>query len=446
MYINYVNNIPEYTVTQLNRSIKELLEDKFDYIKLIGESGPITVASSGHVYFSIKENDEVISCICWKGTYERLEMKLEEGTEYNFFGKVTSYSKFGRSVYQLIIDQIEYSGDGSILELIEKRKKDLENRGYFKESHKLTIPKFPKKIGILTSATGSVIHDIIHRIENRFPLTNLEVYPIPVQGKKTHTEIIEYLDLIEISQEKPDLIIFARGGGSLEEMMPFNEPELIKRVYDLNIPSISAIGHETDYTLLDLVCDLRAPTPTAAAELSVPNQIEVLKDLRNLQIDFSNNIKRKIVLPEKIILNFSNSMNFLSSRIYETEKILSKYVSDNLEAVKEYLSNLKNIIIKNYMKIIEFSPKQKIEITQNKIFSFSKNNQIYVKNKINSVSQNLNLLNRIILNSSIEKNLKKGYSILKSKKQLIKNIKTLKNVKEFSVKMYDGEILIKNKN
>jgi len=441
-----VNNIPEYTVTQLNRSIKELLEDKFDYIKLIGESGPITVASSGHVYFSIKENDEVISCICWKGTHERLEIKLEEGTEYNFFGKVTSYSKFGRSVYQLIIDQIEYSGDGSILELIEKRKKDLENRGYFKESHKLTIPKFPKKIGILTSATGSVIHDIIHRIENRFPLTNLEVYPIPVQGKKTHTEIIEYLDLIETAQKKPDLIIFARGGGSLEEMMPFNEPELIKRVYDLKIPSISAIGHETDYTLLDLVCDLRAPTPTAAAELSVPNQLEVLKDLKNLQIDFSNNIKHKIASPEKTILNFSSSMNFLSSRIYETENILSKCVSNYLEYIKEYLSKLNNVINKNYMKITEFSPKQKIEITQNKVLSISKNTQIYIKNKMNSANQNLTLLNRIILNSSIERNLKKGYSILKNNQQLIKNIKTLKNVSEFSVKMHDGEILIKNKN
>jgi len=446
MYINYVNNIPEYTVTQLNRSIKELLEDKFDYIKLIGESGPITVASSGHVYFSIKENDEVISCICWKGTHERLEIKLEEGTEYNFFGKVTSYSKFGRSVYQLIIDQIEYSGDGSILELIEKRKKDLESRGYFKDSHKLIIPKFPKKIGILTSATGSVIHDIIHRIENRFPLTNLEVYPIPVQGKKTHTEIIEYLDLIEISQEKPDLIIFARGGGSLEEMMPFNEPELIKRVYDLKIPSISAIGHETDYTLLDLVCDLRAPTPTAAAELSVPNQLEVLKDLKNLQIDFSNNIKHKIASPEKTILNFSSSMNFLSSRIYETENILSKCVSNYLEYIKEYLSKLNNVIYKNFMKITEFSPKQKIEITQNKVLSISKNTQIYIKNKMNSANQNLTLLNRIILNSSIERNLKKGYSILKNNQQLIKNIKTLKNVSEFSVKMHDGEILIKNKN
>ena len=446
MYINYVNNIPEYTVTQLNRSIKELLEDKFDYIKLIGESGPITVASSGHVYFSIKENDEVISCICWKGTHERLEIKLEEGTEYNFFGKVTSYSKFGRSVYQLIIDQIEYSGDGSILELIEKRKKDLENRGYFKESHKLTIPKFPKKIGILTSATGSVIHDIIHRIENRFPLTNLEVYPIPVQGKKTHTEIIEYLDLIETAQKKPDLIIFARGGGSLEEMMPFNEPDLIKRVYDLKIPSISAIGHETDYTLLDLVCDLRAPTPTAAAELSVPNQLEVLKDLKNLQIDFSNNIKNKIASPEKTILNFSSSMNFLSSRIYETENILSKCVSNYLEYIKEYLSKLNNVIYKNFMKITEFSPKQKIEITQNKVLSISKNSQIYIKNKINSANQNLTLLNRIILNSSIERNLKKGYSILKNNQQLIKNIKTLKNISEFSVKMHDGEILIKNKN
>jgi len=443
MYIKYVNNIPEYTVTQLNRSIKELLEEKFDYIKLIGESGPITVANSGHVYFSIKENDEVISCICWKGTHERLEINLEEGTEYNFFGKVTSYSKFGRSVYQLIIDQIEYSGDGSILKLIEKRKNDLENLGYFNESNKLIIPKYPEKIGILTSATGSVIHDIINRIKDRFPITHLEVYPIPVQGKKTHSEIIEYLDLIEKNNLKLDLIIFARGGGSLEEMMPFNETELIKRVYDLKIPSISAIGHETDYTLLDLVCDLRAPTPTAAAELSVPNQIEILKDLKKFQTDYLYDIKQKISLPEKIILNFSNSMNFLSGKIYEIENILSNYISSNLEIIKEYINNFRITVNKNYMKITEFSPKQKIEISQNKILSLAKDNQIFIKNKLNSINQNIYLLERIIQNSSVEKNLKKGYSILKYKKNLIKNLKTLKSVDEFRVKMHDGEILVK---
>ena len=232
-------------------------------------------------------------------------------------------------------------------------------------------------------------------------------------------------------------------GGSLEEMMPFNEPELIKRVYDLKIPSISAIGHETDYTLLDLVCDLRAPTPTAAAELSVPDKSEILKDLKNFQIDYFFNIKQKISLPEKVILNFSSSMNFLSSKIYETENTLSNYISNNLESIKENLNNLKIIVNENYMKITEYSPKQKIEITQNKIVSLAKNNQIFIKNKINSIHQNISLLKRIIQNSSVEKNLKKGYSILKYKQNLIKDLKTLKGVDEFSVKMHDGEILIK---
>jgi len=165
-----VNNIPEYTVTQLNRSIKNILEENFQYIKLVGESGSITIANSGHVYFSIKENDEVISCICWKGSYENLNLKIEEGTEYNFYGRITSYSKFGRSVYQLIVDDIEYSGDGSILKLIEERKKELSEKGLFDQTYKKTLPKFPKRIGVLTSSSGSVIHDIIHRIEDRFPI------------------------------------------------------------------------------------------------------------------------------------------------------------------------------------------------------------------------------------------------------------------------------------
>ncbi|MEK9886052.1 MAG: exodeoxyribonuclease VII large subunit, partial [Pelagibacteraceae bacterium] len=312
-YINYVNNIPEYTVTQLNHTIKNLLEQKFEYIKLVGEAGPITIANSGHVYFSIKENDEVISCICWKGSYERLEIKIEEGAEFSFFGRVTSFSKFGRSVYQLIVDQVEYSGAGSILKLIEERKKLLTEQGYFDNKNKLQLPKFPLKIGILTSASGSVIHDIIHRISQRFPITHLYLFPITVQGKNTHQEIIEYLDLIEsdTSQNliKPDLIIFARGGGSLEELMPFNDPDLIKRVFILKIPSISAIGHETDYTLLDLVCDLRAPTPSAAAELAVPDMNYLLNDLQEKRELLNNLINKKLSMPEKNLLNFKISIS-----------------------------------------------------------------------------------------------------------------------------------------
>ena len=192
-----MNNIPEYTVSQLNRSIKDLLEENFAYLKLVGETGSVTIAGSGHVYFSIKENDEVISCICWKGSYENLKIKIEEGTEYNFYGRITSYSKFGRSVYQLIIDQVEYSGTGSILKLIEDRKKELSSMGFFDDNIKKKLPKYPKLIGVLTSASGSVIHDIIHRISERFPITQIQVYPISVQGKNSHIEIIDFLDLIE---------------------------------------------------------------------------------------------------------------------------------------------------------------------------------------------------------------------------------------------------------
>ena len=332
-----MNNIPEYTVSQLNRSIKDLLEENYAYLKLVGETGSVTIASSGHVYFSIKENDEVISCICWKGSYENLQIKIEEGTEYNFYGRITSYSKFGRSVYQLIIDQIEYSGTGSILKLIEDRKKQLSSMGFFDDNKKKKLPKYPKSIGVLTSASGSVIHDIIHRISERFPITQIQVYPISVQGKNSHIEIIDFLDSIENHETKgllkPDLIIFARGGGSLEELMPFNEPDLIKRVFDLRIPNISAIGHETDYTLLDYVSDLRAPTPTAAAEIAVPDKNYLFNHLQDLQEKLNYSVQQRFIVIEQLLLKFKNSVNYFSNKIKDVESKLIIMNNENLETI-----------------------------------------------------------------------------------------------------------------
>ena len=440
-----MNNIQEFTVTQLNRSIKDLLEKNFDYIKLVGESGPVTIANSGHVYFSIKENDEVISCICWKGSFERLDLKIVEGTEYNFYGRVTSYSKFGRSVYQLIVDQVEYSGDGSILKLIEERKKELTNKGYFDEKNKISFPKYPKRIGVLTSSSGSVIHDIIHRIKDRFPLAQILLYPIPVQGKNSHIETIEYLDLIEdkSNNKKPDLIIFARGGGSLEEMMPFNEIDLIKRVFDLKIPSISAIGHETDYTLLDLVCDLRAPTPTAAAELAVPNQEQIATYLNEKKITLIELLKKKIRDPELFIIKFQSSISILSSKVYETEKKINNNLNTNLKLINNFFISKKDFIYKKIIKINDFSPKQKILMFNNKINSIQKNNKIFILNKLKILSKNIILLERILNSSSVDKNLKKGYAIIKKDKTLVKSIKFLKGLNQFSVIMNDGKILIK---
>ena len=442
-----MNNIPEYTVTQLNHSIKNLLEQNFEYIKLVGEAGPITIANSGHVYFSIKENDEVISCICWKGSYERLDIKIEEGTEFSFYGRVTSFSKFGRSVYQLIVDQVEYSGAGSILKLIEERKKILTEQGFFDLKNKLKLPKFPLKIGILTSATGSVIHDIIHRISERFPIAHLYLFPITVQGKNTHREIIEYLDLIENSSInnliKPDLIIFARGGGSLEELMPFNEPDLIKRVFSLKIPSISAIGHETDYTLLDLVCDLRAPTPSAAAELAVPDMNYLLNDLQEKRVLLNNLINKKLSMPEKNLLNFKISISTLLQKINLTDKYLTTFINKNLNTLSRQIYEKLNKSNNFHLLILKFSPISKINLIRDRINSNLINNKLIILNKFKLVSSKINLLIRIIKNSSLENNLKKGYAILKSNNSVIKNIKKLESLQIFTVVLKDGSTDIK---
>ena len=442
-----MNNIPEYTVTQLNHSIKNLLEQNFEYIKLVGEAGPITIANSGHVYFSIKENDEVISCICWKGSYERLDIKIEEGTEFIFYGRVTSFSKFGRSVYQLIVDQVEYSGAGSILKLIEERKKILTEKGFFDLKNKLKLPKFPLKIVILTSASGSVIHDIIHRISERFPIAHLYLFPITVQGKNTHREIIEYLDLIENNSInnliKPDLIIFARGGGSLEELMPFNEPDLIKRVFSLKIPSISAIGHETDYTLLDLVCDLRAPTPSAAAELSVPDMSYLLKDLNEKKTLFVNLINKKFSIPEKNLLNFKISISAHIQKINITEKYITTFNNKGLNILSRQIYEKLNKCNSFYLTVLKFNPLSKINLIQDKIKSNFNNNKLVILNKFKLLNNNINLLMRIIKNSSLENNLKKGYAILKSKGSIIKNIKKLETLQLFTVVLKDGSTDIK---
>jgi exodeoxyribonuclease VII large subunit len=444
-----VNNIPEYTVSQLNRSIKDLLEENFAYLKLVGETGSVTIAGSGHVYFSIKENDEVISCICWKGSYENLQIKIEEGTEYNFYGRITSYSKFGRSVYQLIIDQVEYSGTGSILKLIEDRKKELTSMGFFDDNIKKKLPKYPKLIGVLTSASGSVIHDIIHRISERFPITQIQVYPISVQGKNSHIEIIDFLDLIENHEIKellkPDLIIFARGGGSLEELMPFNEPDLIKRVFNLKIPNISAIGHETDYTLLDYVSDLRAPTPTAAAEIAVPDKNHLLNHIQDLQEKLNYSIEQRYILVEQLLLKFKNSVNYFSNKVKDIEGKLSKINNENLEIVSNSFYNKSNLFNDLIIRLQESSPKQKISEIQNKIQYINFNNKNFVMNKLKILSQKLYLLNKILNTTSIEKNLKKGYAILKSDNKIVKSVQSLKKLEFFDVTLKDGVINIKKK-
>ena len=442
-----MNNIPEYTVTQLNLEVKYILERSFEYVKVKGETGPITTPKSGHAYFSIKENDEVLSCICWKGNLERLDVKIEEGVEYNFYGKVTSFAKFGRSGYQLIINQIEFSGEGSILKLIEERRKYFDKLGHFNINKKKLIPKYPSSIAVITSPTGSVIRDIIQRISARYPLAKLYLCPITVQGRKSHLEIIDYLEVLTKNNLNliPSLVIFARGGGSLEEMMPFNEPDLIEKVFNFKIPTISAIGHETDYTLLDYVSDLRAPTPSAAAEISTPDQVQILKTLNDYNINFYKMMIAILKDYDNRVKSFSSTINVSIKKIFVWQERIDFIARNQIFTYKNSLILKKEKIQLPYNLISQNNPYNKIKEKTRFLKNYKDLLSKIFFNNINIHIKKISFYERLIKNSSIEKNLNKGYSLVFNEKKLIKTKKDIEKINNFKIRFRDGDTQIHKK-
>ena len=262
-------NTPEFTVSELAQSLKRTVEDTYGHVRVRGELGRTTIAKSGHCYLDIKDDRAVINSIIWKGVMSRLSMRPEEGMEVICEGKLSTYP--GRSNYQLIIDKMELAGAGALMALFEKRKKMLEREGLFSSELKRELPFLPRTIGVVTSPTGSVIRDILHRISDRFP-SHVLVWPVLVQGDKAAEQITAAIKGFNEADgfPRPDVLIVARGGGSMEDLWCFNE-EIVARAAALSkIPLISAVGHETDWTLVDYVADYRAPTPTGAAEVAVP--------------------------------------------------------------------------------------------------------------------------------------------------------------------------------
>ena len=271
-------NLPELSVSELAVAVKRTVENAFPYVRLRGEiSGYRGPHSSGHCYFAIKDEKARIDAIIWKGVFGRLRFKPEEGLEVVAVGKVTTYP--GRSTYQIVIESLEPAGVGALMALLEERRKKLAAEGLFDKERKKTLPYLPRVIGVVTSPTGAVIRDILHRIADRFPVHVL-VWPVRVQGEGAADEIaagIRGFNAIAPGGvvPRPDVLIAARGGGSLEDLWSFNEEAVVRAAADSDIPIVSAVGHETDWTLIDHAADIRAPTPTAAAELALPVRAEL---------------------------------------------------------------------------------------------------------------------------------------------------------------------------
>ncbi len=389
-----MNNIPEFSVTEISNLTKKILEENFNLIKVRGEISSVK-KFKGHLYFSIKDENFILNSVCWSSKVPFLQIHPEDGIEVVAEGKLTTYAKSSISTYQLQVNQIEVKGEGAILKLIEQRKKKLEIEGLFREDHKKLLPFLPEKIGVITSSSGSVIMDIINRIQARCP-SKIKLYPVSVQGMNASKDIIEGLDFFKTN--RVDVIIIARGGGGIEDLMPFNDEVLVRKVYSHSTPIISAIGHETDFTLLDFVADLRAATPTAAAEIAVP-------EIKNLK--------------EKL-----NSL--LEGLDYKIKNLLN----NNTNLLRNYKSFLR---LNNLKKIINDNSKSLVLLNNNFILNFSS----FIKIK----SINVDKLNSILKSLNVENVLKRGFVLLKNNKgKIIKNSKSLKKEKNFKIKLYDDEL------
>ncbi len=310
------SNVPEMSVSDLAFSLKRTLEETYGRVRVRGELTGLKLAGSGHLYGDIKDADSVINIVCWKSSMGRLSVRPEDGLDVIITGKMTSYPKNSR--YQLVIESMELAGEGALLKMLEDRRKKLAAEGLFDERRKKPLPFLPDVIGVVTSPSGAVIRDIIHRVSERFP-RHVLVWPVLVQGEGAAAQIAAAIRGFNAMDgkglPKPDLLIVARGGGSMEDLMAFNDEDVVRAAADSRIPLISAVGHETDTTLIDYAADLRAPTPTGAAERAVPVRLNLMAQI----MDDSERLMRGM---ERKLRELSSNLETLSAKLGDPVRLL----------------------------------------------------------------------------------------------------------------------------
>jgi len=412
-------NIQEYSVSEISDSIKGTLENSFGYVKVRGEVSGLSKPASGHIYLNLKDDKAVIKAIIWRSAAARISFVPEDGLEVICSGKLTTgYSDRypGRSDYSIIVDSITPAGEGALMALLEQRKKKLAAEGLFEEQNKKSLPKYPETIGIVTSPTGAVIKDILHRLNERFPC-NVILWPVPVQGQDAAQLISDAVDGFNNLSSKdevniPDLIIIARGGGSIEDLWPFNEEIVIRSVFKSNIPIVSAIGHETDTTLIDFVSDLRAPTPTAAAEISTPDKEELLRDIseKNNRLNYSinlylDNLKDNFIsIKDKLPVSLKLFLNNLTSHFQNISQSLNfRVIGEQLKSSKVKLISLEESLLKAKNILVERLQKE-------------------LDNK-----------STLLESLSYKSVLKRGYSVTRSSNKIIKSKQDLKDESELII-------------
>lgn len=393
-----------FTVTELTKNIKKFLEELFPLLYVEGEISNLKYHSSGHLYFTLKDSAASISCVMWKSRVSQQLYKLTEGMKVVLSGSLTVYEP--RGSYQIDCIKITPKGIGDLQIKFEELKNKLKLEGLFESENKKTIPEYPEKIGIVTSPTGAAIRDILNILNRRMPSVEIILYPVNVQGENSKFEIVEAINFFN-SQNMVDVLIIGRGGGSLEDLWAFNEEIVARAIYNSKIPTISAVGHEVDFTIADFVSDLRAPTPSAAAELVVKDKNDVIEFIQNLLYNAENKIK-----------------NMISSEL------------KNLNSIeKSYSFNFPIQQVRNYNQKTD-------ELNLRMLKSFN--------HKFSNFKTILNHSTNELKNLKIDNILKRGFSIVRKNNLVVNDAKNLNNNEVVDIKFHIGnataEIKSKNKN
>ena len=437
------SNAQEYSVTELSLALKRSVEDQFGYVKIRGEISGCKRAASGHVYLALKDEKSLLDGIMWKGVAGKLTFRPEDGLEVICVGKLTTYP--GRSKYQIVIDRMEVAGEGALMALLDKRKRELASEGLFDEGRKIPIPYIPKTVGIVTSPTGSVIRDILHRFSDRFP-RNILVWPVLVQGEGSASQIakaINGFNALEVDGKipRPDVLIVARGGGSLEDLWSFNEEVVVRAVSISKIPLISAVGHETDTTLIDYVSDHRSPTPTAAAERAVPVRDDLIYTLQDFNIrlekasrrylnNFAQNVEslgRGLPKPTELLSLSSQRFDDLSERLPRALKV-------GVERQEMRLKSIKILLRPETLKSDIRVAGEKLVIAEERTVRAIGNLIVKKRNKYENPSCLLESL-------SYQSVLKRGFSLVYNEKgKALSDSKTIKSGDKLGIEFCDGRI------
>lgn len=442
------SNVLELSVSEISQSLKRLVEDNFSYVRIRGEiSGYRGPHSSGHAYFSLKDDKARMDAVVWRGVFSKLRYKPEEGMEVIAIGKLSTFP--GSSRYQIIIERLEPAGVGALMALLEERKKKLAAEGLFDTDRKQPLPFLPKVIGVITSPTGAVIRDIMHRINDRFPC-HVIIWPARVQGETCAAEVSAAIDGFNALSDdatqnpdnmpKPDLIIVARGGGSLEDLWGFNEEIVVRATANSAIPLISAIGHETDTTLIDFVSDRRAPTPTGAAEMAVPIKRELMLMIDDRGHRIKQGMHRMLEHRGQKLIAAKRGLPKLNDLLMQPRQKLDHAILRLQGALKAGTATKRNQYERLAGRLSPISLLQNIRNKTQNINQFSARLKQSAAVELKQKHTRLNNIGQLLNSFSYKGVLSRGFAlVLDETGKSLKSIKQAKQGLSINIRLADGE-------